>query len=399
LLSAACGGKTEDGATGAPNGGAGANGTGAGGIAAPGCPGAGGKGEVPYFQTGYGAVSLSVGDFNSDGKADVAVANRDSNAASVLLGNGDGIFAPRVDYATATAPSSVVAGDFNLDGRLDLTLSSARAPGSVSVLLGNGDGTFAPRVDYATSDFPASLAVEDFNSDGEPDLALANLPLDSRPPNAVSITVTVLLGNGDGSFRLNVEYTIDPPTSGPTSVAAGDFNVDGNPDLAVPVRDSNGVAVLLGNGDGTFADVVGYTTGMSPSWVVVADFNLDGNPDLAVAGGAVSVLLGNGDGTFAHGVEYSVGGEVRPVAVGDFNLDSKPDLAVANSTINGPSKVSLLLGNGDGTFGSGEEYEMLPSWDLSLTSVATGDFDLDGKPDIAATDYFAGILVLLGRCL
>jgi hypothetical protein len=349
---------------------------------------------------------VAVGDFDLDGNPDLAVADQDSNAASVLLGNGDGTFASKVDYATATAPTSVVAGDFNLDGKLDLAL--ADLPGKISVLLGNGDGTFATTVDSATSGQPASLAVGDFDSDGKPDLAVANLPGASRPPYAVSITVTVLLGNGEGNFVVSVEYTIDPPTSAGTSVAVGDFNLDGRPDLAVPVRDADRVAVLLGNGDGTFADVVGYLTGGSRSWVVVGDFNLDGKPDLAVAGdadrevagGAVSVLLGKGDGTFADNVDYATGLNPSSVAVEDYNGDGKPDLAVANSTFFGPSTVSLLLGNGDGTFGVNAEYEVRPTWKTPLSSMGVGDFDLDGKSDIVVTDYMnSAVAVRLAKCM
>jgi hypothetical protein len=364
--------------------------------------GTAGFGAWPAFATGTGPASVASGDFDLDGKPDLAVANAGANTVSVLLGQGDGSFAPKVDHVAALRPSSVAVGDFNLDDRADLTVAAPETNG-VTVLLGKGDGTFPDLVYYATADGPRSVAVGDIDADGKPDLAVANAPVGLT--STVSITVTVLLGNGDGSFRINEEYATGSLTGpGGTSVAVGDFNVDRKLDLAVANYDSDSVSVLLGNGDGTFGDVLGYATGRRPSRVVVGDFNLDGKPDLAVAddsmspSGAVSVLLGRGDGSFADKLDYGIGDGLGPVAVGDFNLDGKPDLALARSTFGGT--VSVLLGNGDGTFTTRVDHVVQEEWQSALSSMAVSDIDLDGKPDIAVTDFFFDtVTVLLGRCL
>jgi hypothetical protein len=192
---------------------------------------------------------------------------------------------------------------------------------------------------------------------------------------------------------------------GGTSLAVGDFNVDHKLDLAVANYDSDAVSVLLGNGDGTFGGVVGYATGRSPVWVTVGDFDLDGKPDLAVAdtpspSNVVSVLLGRGDGSFADKLDYGMADGLGQMAVGDFNLDGTPDLAVANSPMLGINTVIMLLGNGDATFGSKVEYE-IQYWGTSpLSSLVVSDFDWDGRPDIAVTDpFYNTVYVLLGRCL
>ena len=192
-----------------------------------------------------------------------------------------------MNYAAGSNLFSVAVGDFNGDGPADLAVADAGG-GRVSVLLGNGDGTFQTAVNYFTApgSFPLSVAVGDFNTDGHPDLAVAN---DDG-------TVSVLLGNGDGTFQASVQYVTGAPAD---SVAVGDFNGDGHPDLA-PWRHVARVSVLLGIGDGTFPASVKYAAGASPDSVGVGVFNRDGHADLAVANdssGNVSVLLGNGDGS------------------------------------------------------------------------------------------------------
>jgi len=201
---------------------------------------------------------------------------------SVLLGNGDGTFLPRVDYAVGLGPSSVAVGDFNRDGRADLVTTN-EDDGTVSVLLGNGDGTFRFHVDYKTANRPLSVAVEDFNRDGNSDLAVAD-----------AAGVSVLLGNGDGTFRTHVDYAAG---KGTTSVAVADVNGDGRPDLLVTNGISGTVSVLLGNGDGTFQAHADYAAAATPISVAAADFNQDGAPDLAIANywsGNVNILLNTG---------------------------------------------------------------------------------------------------------
>src|SRR6267143_783252 len=187
---------------------------------------------------------------------------------------------------------------------------------------------------------PVFVAVGDLNGDRTPDLVVANS----------FAAVSVLLGNGDGTFGANT----DLPIGGATSVAIADLNADGKLDLAV--TGSSSVSVLLGNGDGTFGAKTDFTTGPGPASVAIGDLNADGKLDLAVANyssTSVSVLLGNGDGTFGPKTDFATGPFPVSVAIGDLNADGKLDLAVANLN---SSTVSVLLGNGDGTFGAKTDF-------------------------------------------
>ncbi len=345
------------------------------------------------YNAGARPWCLAVGDFNGDGKADLAVANYDGNTVSVLLGNGDGTFQTAVNYSAGTTPIAVAVGDFNGDGKADLAVANANS-NNVSVLLGNGDGTFQAAVNYNVGSNPYFVAVGDFNGDGKADLVVTN---------RVSNNVSVLLGNGDGTFRTAVNYNVNAGTA-PAWVAVGDFNGDGKADLAV-TSDNGGnngyVSVLLGNGDGTFQAAVSYGVGSSPIGVAVADFNGDGQADLAVTnytGINVSVLLGNGDGTFQAAVNYPCGdgGACNSVAVGDFNGDGKADLIVGEDV--DPGFVGVLLGNGNGTFQASAGYRINGERDTFFAVV--GEFNGDGRTDFAvANQLSANVSVYLGAAL
>jgi hypothetical protein len=223
----------------------------------------------------------------------------------------------------------VAVGDFNGDGLLDLAVADYGS-NSVSVLLGNGDGSFQVPLNFAAGSKPASVAVGDFNGDGQLDLAVANYVFGG--------SVSVLLGNGDGTFQAPLNFDAG---NHPKSVAVGDFNGDGLLDLAVANYGSSNVSVLLGNGDGTFQPARNVAVGPRATAVAVGDFVGDGVLDLAVLSGTVRVLLGNGDGTFqTTPVSYVAGSSPMSVAVGDFNGDSSLDLAVANYDSN---DVSILV--------------------------------------------------------
>jgi hypothetical protein len=343
--------------------------------------------ERTNYATGSRPYSVAVADFNGDGRQDLVTANIYADNVSVLLGNGDGSFAAKMDYTTGAAPVSVTAADFNGDGNQDLATANSSGD-SVSALLGNGDGTFATKTDYAIGLGVESVAAADLNGDGKQDLVTANWS---------ASTVSVLLGNGDGTFTAKTNY---PTDLRPNSVAVADFNGDGNQDLVTansttPTTGNiiaDNVSVLLGNGDGSFAAKTDYTTGFGPESVVAADFNGDGNQDLATANIAdfsVSVLLGNGDGSFAAKTDYATWRAPCSVSVADFNGDGKQDLVTANFS---GGNVSVLLGNGDGSFAAMAKY---PTGG-SPRSVATADFNDDGKQDLATANLVdASVSVLL----
>lgn len=273
--------------------------------------------------------------------------------------------------------------DFNGDGRLDLAIPGPQNENwfgtSVAVFLGNGDGTFQPGNDFATSTGPITVATGDFNGDGKPDLAVVGYN---------SATLSILIGNGDGTFQGHVDYAVGVE---PTSVAVGDFNGDGKLDIAVANQYDGTVSVLLGNGNGTFQSPVTYTAGGNPGGIAVADLNGDGKLDLVVATGGVSVLLGNGDGTFQPYVDVPGAGG-NAIVIGDFNGDGIPDVATANEFT---SMFSVLIGHGDGTFSGPWVF-----WTASNSipnSITTGDFNGDGSQDIAAAGQEGVVTVLLNE--
>jgi hypothetical protein len=317
-------------------------------------------------------IAIVAGDFNGDGKVDLATTSSIGfYGISLLLGNGNGTFqAPHVIPDRALGPYTLVAGDFNDDGRLDLATIDQLTPSSpITVLLGNGDGSFAQEQGTELGSSPLASVSGDFNGDGRLDVVTVSL----------GGYITVLLGNGDGTFQTS--ETIAAPNSGFSfpSMAAADFNGDGRLDLAV--AEASGVRILLGNGDGTFQTAVNYVVGAFPRSIVSCDFG-NGHLDLAVANendNTVSVLLGNGDGTFQAQVAYAVGKSPDAIVAGDFNRDGHLDLAVANEN---DATVTVLLGNGDGTFQPAKTVAA----DISGPLVA-GDFNGDGRLDLGGLDY------------
>jgi hypothetical protein len=364
-----------------------------------------------YDSGGISAQSVAVSDVNGDGFPDIAVANNCADgtcaegSVGVLLGNGDGTFRPAVTYGSGgKSAKSVAIADLNGDGKPDLVVAncglSTRCPpdggvGSIGILLGNGDGTFRTAVTYLSGGIdPLSVAIADVNNDGKPDLVVGHLG------NLGGSTLSVLLGNGDGTFQAAVSY--NPGGIGLEAIAVADVNHDGNLDLVaaeeVVINGSTGAgaAVLLGNGDGTFQSAKGYfsVTTCGALAVAIADVNGDGKPDIMIAhdcsmnfmDGVVAVLLGKGDGTFQLETWYDTGGYVpSSVAVGDVNGDGHPDLAVANWETIGKGDVGLgvFLGNGDGTFQPVINYSSGPN---DAKSVAFADVNGDHRPDLVVAN-------------
>ena len=333
-------------------------------------------------------TGVAVADFNGDGKPDLVVTNRGTNNVSVFLGNGDGTFQAAVNTPVGAQPTAVAVGDFNVDGKPDLAVANAM-DGTISVLFGNGDGTFTAGATYTVGNNPISIAFGDFLTGvpGAPCLAVVN---------EGDGTISVLLGKTDGSFFVANTYVSG---NTPVWIAASDVNGDGILDLIVENNGDSTVSVFLGEGHGDFALATTSSTGLTPSLfpfgsVAVGDFNTDGKPDLVVANGAklgaaVAVLLGNGDGTFTALGSYPNNGTPVSVAVADFNADTKLDLAVAN--LSGDT-VSLLLGNGDGTFQSAVNY---PTNQVGAVSVAAADLNGDSMPDVAVPNQNSGTVSVL----
>jgi len=322
-------------------------------------------------------------DFNGDGIMDLAVADGTNNQILVMLGNGDGTFQSPVPYQVGAGPSTLVAGDFDGDGKLDIAVGDSDT--GIYVLQGNGDGTFHVDPIISVAELgPWDLAVGDFNGDGKLDLACVN---------QTAGTISIFLGNGDATF--NGDGFFQPPATvatnaGPGQMTIGDFNGDGILDMAVANFGSfagDTVSVFLGNGNGTFQPKVDYDTSLAPLSVVAADFNGDGKLDLAVADscgtstpcgrpGLVSILLGNGDGTFQPHVDYPAGSFPYTIVAGDFNGDGKLDVAVSDLD---SFQVTILAGVGDGTF----QPSSVLSTSGSPVGLLAADFNRDGLMDFA----------------
>ena len=291
---------------------------------------------------------------------------------------------PATDYATGLGPVGIAAADFNGDGVTDLVTANFTA-NTVSVLLGNGDGTFGVNVDYPTGTGAVAVATGDFNGDGFEDLAVVD---------QTANTVSILLGNGDGTFLDKMDF---PTGTLPDSIVAADFNGDGFLDLAITNFTSNTVSILLGNGDGTFKPKLDYVTALGPISITTDDFNLDGFADLAIAdqtANAVSVFLGNGDGTFGPRTDYLTGNGPSAVVSADFNADGVEDLAVANSI---DDTVSILLGTitsaglPTGAFGPQIPY----ATDADPVAITVDDYNIDGLPDIVTANKTANDIAVL----
>lgn len=340
---------------------------------------------VSTLSTGVAPSFVTAASLRNNGIQDLIVANNSDNTISVFLGNGDGTFASGVTYPVGVGPVWIATGDFNNDGITDLAVANKGA-NTVSILLGVGDGTFKPKADYPTGAVPVSVVAGDLNGDGNTDLAVAN---------QAGNTISLLFGNGTGTFSAPTGVPSLLATGrSPSALALADFNnakyTNGNPifDLAVANQNDNTVSIFLGNGNGTFQARTDYSTGASPVYVATGDFNGDGIPDVATANfmdNTVSILLGqagaNGtaNGTLGTGTDFTAGTGPTSIAVADYNRDGIPDLAVTNSTSNA---IAILFGGIGGTFTTPFQLNV----GTNPVSVVTADFDGDGTPDGAVAN-------------
>lgn len=394
--------------------------------------------EVSYPVGAYPAAIVSA-DFNGDGRLDLATANSGSDTVSVLLGNGDATLQAPQNSGAGTGPQSLVAGNLNGDGRIDLVTVNVwdayASSGDLSVLLGNGDGAFQPPQavvlpaqfppDYTGSDpvaqTPRSAALGDLNADGNLDLVALGLTRfftvigydgDTGEPILEQHDdeyVNVLLGNGDGTFGPGSAYHVSGQL--PYGLALGDFNGDGRTDVVT--SEGGYLSVLLGNGDGSLQTA---QQSYVAAWLIdisnpVQDFNRDGKLDLLMrdgSGGRLVLMRGNGDGTFQRTADVDVGASIHAAVVGDVNADGKLDIVVMSSATEYGScddygcydpvstrSARVLLGYGDGSFAPAAVSDLgTLAGESVFTSAVLVDFDADGFPDLAASDYYQGAVAV-----
>ena len=283
--------------------------------------GSGGFSSAANVTVGTAPISIAIGDFNGDGKQDLAVANDGSSTVSIRLGNGSGGFTGSTNISVGSHPLSVAIGDFNGDGKQDFATANHDS-NNVSIRLGDGLGGFSGTTNVSVGTSPFSVVIGDFNGDGKQDLAVAN---------AGSSTVSIRLGDGLGGFSGSTEVSVGSATY---SIAIGDFNGDGKQDLAAPDDNSDRVFIRFGDGLGGFSGSTNVSTGSGPYGIAIGDFNGDGNQDLAVAtffAGAVSIRFGDGLGGFSGTMEVGAVGGSETLAIGDFNGDGKQDLVAVGS--------------------------------------------------------------------
>lgn len=345
------------------------------------------------------SVDLKTGDFNGDGKLDFlgTYLGDESTPAvgswiAVTLGNGDGTFKLPSLYSSYEAPVFAEVGDFNGDGIADVAVSNRSTSTSyldgtaVSILLGNGNGSFRAPRSYVVGAGPEQLIAKDFTGDGIVDLVV------SEAGFLNGTTFSILAGNGDGTFKARVSYSTGGVS--PFGLSAGDIDNNGTIDLVIPNygngTNSTTIGVLLNNGNGTFKAPVTYQSGTAPDSTLLFDLNGDGKLDIVAtdrgngSGNTFSVLLGNGDGSFFARRSYTTAGSGPTDVLGvDVNNDGKLDLAIMNST---SGDMSISLGNGDGSFKVATTYATTAAG--TPFGLIAGDFNGDYATDIIGSNYY-----------
>lgn len=336
------------------------------------------RASTPVLSDPY---SVALGDFNGDGKLDVAVTAFYNGKVAVLIGNGDGTFKPAVYYSVGgnETANSLVAADLRGTGVLDLVVTNS-LNSELEVLLGNGDGTFEPPVSYPTVAKPFYIEAGDFTNNGH--MGIVALTYGTNK----CACLVVLPGNGDGTLGSPIfTYGVGDTTA----LAAGRFTA--SPNLDVAVADEPGFSVYLGRGNGTFELGTAYPISSPPGSIATASFRNNRMLDLAVSlpfGGGIAIYLGNGDGTFNEG-ETVPAAFATPAIPGDINGDSYPDLVALTGYPN--TYLTTYLGNGDGTFQAGVNYPLSGG----PSNIAVGDFNGDRLGDVAVANSSANTVTSL----
>jgi hypothetical protein len=336
-----------------------------------------------YLYSGARPVAEAAADLNNDGKLDLIwVTGVTAGSLSILLGNGDGTFLSRTDYAVMTHPTQVAVGDFNGDGTLDIAIVGGQALGEMEILIGNGDGTFQSPASYTIDPSPTQFAVGDLNSDGTADVVILNSASSAG-------SISIMLGVGNGTFQPPNKYSID---QNPDSLSITDFNRDGHPDIAVAYNVTPEISVLIGNGDGTFRSKVDYPMTTATNSVAVGDFDGDGNPDIVTNDSAstIALLMGNGDGTFRPKINYTTSRPAAWLVTGDFNGDGATDVAFSNG---GTGTISYMYGRGDGSF---QQLVDLNTAQVSYYQIVSVDLNSDGMADLVGGSY-GGLFAMFGE--
>jgi hypothetical protein len=340
----------------------------------------GGFGSPTTYSLGNGPYSIVMGDFNNDGKADLAATSWSANNVTVLYGNGDGTFGGTVTFNVGTNPVAIATGDLNGDGLADLVVVN-NGSGTLSVALNNGSGGFNAPASISVGSLPTAVAILDANLDSSADIVVTV---------SGSNQIKILLGNGDGTFNTPTVQTIG---GGSKAIIAADFNNDGIPDLAIAC--GNGANIAIGKGDGTFNKVVIFKADVGPVSIAAGDLRHTGNLDLVIANAIsndVTVLLGAGNGKFSGGVNYPTGEFPQSVVLTDFNGDGFLDIATADEAVN---TVSVLLNDGTGKFGTATAYSTGSSSTTGPIALVAGAFTGSGQADLAVANFGANNLAIL----
>ena len=355
--------------------------------------------------SGAATTPAIVADFNGDGFADIIVPDQQFSYA-YLRGYGDGTFRASVDYYAGTNSYSwtygIASGDFNGDGHPDFVIGNVcggcSTPMGITVFLSNPDGSLQPGVNFGSTSNFDYVAVADFDHDGKLDVAATD---DSTG------LVEIFTGDGAGNFAEGPSFNADLANNSPEGIFIGDFNNDGFPDLAIANSNGGDISILLNDKTGNFPTPVPILlNGSLSQGVAIADLRGIGNLDivapLTYGSGAIAVLLGNGDGTFQSEVDYPIGA-AYPTSLTLADLDGNGTLDVAVTLGQGGGQdIAVALGNGDGTFGSFSTPVPSSLQDYNLTSSGPGpvdivasDVDGDGYPDLVYTNAWYGTVGIL----